>query len=57
MVDDDKRRAIIARRDEGESLRTIADGVKVSLAVVHRVVTEHETQTHGETDATGQEAS
>lgn len=45
VVDDDKRRAIIARRAEGQSLRTIAAGTKVSLAavVVHRVVTEHET--------------
>jgi DNA invertase Pin-like site-specific DNA recombinase len=42
VVDDDKRRAIIARRCEGESLRIIAAGVGVSLAVVHRIVTEHE---------------
>lgn len=42
VVDDDKRRAILARCGEGESLRTIARGVGVSLAVVHRVVTEHE---------------
>lgn len=42
VVDNDKRRAILARRGEGESLRTIARGVEVSLAVVHRVVTEHE---------------
>jgi DNA invertase Pin-like site-specific DNA recombinase len=45
VVDDDKRRAIIARRAEGESLRTIVSGTDVSLAVVHRVVTEHEAQT------------
>jgi DNA invertase Pin-like site-specific DNA recombinase len=43
-VDDDKRRAILARRGEGQSLRTISKGVAVSLAVVHRVVTEHEAQ-------------
>jgi DNA invertase Pin-like site-specific DNA recombinase len=44
VVDDDKHRAIIARRAEGESFRVIARGVKVSVAVVHRVVTEHELQ-------------
>ncbi|MFD7161722.1 recombinase family protein [Kribbella sp. NPDC059898] len=43
VVDDDRRRAILARRNEGESLRVIAAGVGVSLAVVHRIVTEHET--------------
>ena len=35
MVDDDKRRAILARRAEGQALRQIARGVGVSLAVVH----------------------
>jgi DNA invertase Pin-like site-specific DNA recombinase len=35
VVDDDKRRAILARRAEGQSLREIARGVGVSLAVVH----------------------
>jgi DNA invertase Pin-like site-specific DNA recombinase len=40
VVDDDKRRAILARRAEGESLRTIANGTGISLAVVHRIVTE-----------------
>ncbi|HWD83273.1 MAG TPA: recombinase family protein [Kribbella sp.] len=40
VVDDDKRRAILARRNEGQSLRTIATGVGISLAVVHKVVTE-----------------
>ena len=44
VVDDDKRRAILARRAEGESLRTIAAGTGISLTVVHRVITEHETQ-------------
>ncbi|WP_216915247.1 recombinase family protein [Nocardia noduli] len=38
VVDDDKRRAILARRAEGQSLREIARGVEVSLAVVHGVV-------------------
>jgi len=40
VVDDDKRRAILARRAEGESLRAIAAGTKVSLAVVHSVVSQ-----------------
>ena len=44
VVDDDKRRAILARHGEGQSLREIARGVEVSLAVVHRIVTEHEPQ-------------
>ena len=35
MVDADKRRAILARHAEGQSLREIARGVGVSLAVVH----------------------
>jgi len=35
VVDADKRRAILARRAEGQSLRAIARGVGVSLAVVH----------------------
>ncbi|GAB4590336.1 recombinase family protein [Nocardia sp. IFM 10818] len=38
VVDDDKRRAIRARRNEGQSLRTIARGVGVSLATVHAEV-------------------
>jgi DNA invertase Pin-like site-specific DNA recombinase len=38
VVDDDKRRAILARRAEGQSLREISRGVAVSLAVVHGVV-------------------
>jgi DNA invertase Pin-like site-specific DNA recombinase len=42
VVDDDKRRAILARRNEGQSLRSIAAGVGISLAVVHKVVTEAE---------------
>jgi DNA invertase Pin-like site-specific DNA recombinase len=35
VVDDDKRRAILARNAEGQSLREISRGVGVSLAVVH----------------------
>lgn len=42
VVDDQKRRVIIASRSTGESLRSIARAVGVSTAVVHRVVKEHE---------------
>lgn len=42
VVTSDKRRAILARRAEGESLREINRGVGVSLAVVQRVVKEAE---------------
>jgi DNA invertase Pin-like site-specific DNA recombinase len=52
VVDDDKRRAILARQGEGQSLREIARGVEVSLAVVHRVVTEHGAQPRTESPET-----
>lgn len=38
VVDDDKRAAILARRDRDESIRTIAAGVRVSVGTVHRVL-------------------
>ncbi|MEI4744314.1 recombinase family protein [Rhodococcus erythropolis] len=38
VVDDDKRAAILARRNRGESIRTIASGVRVSVGTVHRVL-------------------
>ncbi|GAA3427511.1 hypothetical protein ACWDTT_35280 [Streptosporangium sandarakinum] len=38
MVDDDKRAAILARRQRGESIRTIAAGVNVSVGVVHKTL-------------------
>lgn len=38
MVDDDKRAAILARHRRGESIRTIAAGVKVSIGVVHKTL-------------------
>ncbi|WP_214417277.1 hypothetical protein [Sphaerisporangium fuscum] len=38
VVDDDKRAAILARRRRGESIRTIAAGVKVSVGVVHKTL-------------------
>ncbi|MGH3943312.1 MAG: hypothetical protein ACRDTG_32745 [Pseudonocardiaceae bacterium] len=42
VVDADKRRAILARRAEGQSLCEIARAVGVSLAVVHGEVTAAE---------------
>ncbi|MER5628282.1 hypothetical protein ABT061_45420 [Streptosporangium sp. NPDC002544] len=39
VVDDDKRAAILDRRRRGESIRTIAAGVKVSTGVVHKPLT------------------
>lgn len=38
MVDDDKRAAILARRQRGESIRTIAAGAKVSIGVVRKAL-------------------
>lgn len=40
VVDDDKRAAILARRERGESIRTIAAGVGVSVGVVHKTLTQ-----------------
>jgi DNA invertase Pin-like site-specific DNA recombinase len=38
VVDDDKRAVILARRQRGESIRTIAAGVGVSVGVVHNTL-------------------
>lgn len=38
VVDDDKRRVILARRTEGQSIRQIAAAVKVSVGVVHKTL-------------------
>jgi DNA invertase Pin-like site-specific DNA recombinase len=38
VVDDDKRRVILARRAEGQSIRQIAAAVKVSVGVVHKTL-------------------
>ncbi|MFI6922378.1 hypothetical protein ACIBIZ_20735 [Nonomuraea spiralis] len=38
VVDADKRAAILAPRERGESIRTIAAGVKVSVGVVHKTL-------------------
>jgi DNA invertase Pin-like site-specific DNA recombinase len=43
VVDDDKRAAILARRERGESIRTIAAGVKVSIGVVHKTLADAKT--------------
>ncbi|UEA60661.1 recombinase family protein [Gordonia otitidis] len=41
VVDDDKRAAILARRDRDESIREIAAGVGVSVGTVHKVLMEN----------------
>jgi DNA invertase Pin-like site-specific DNA recombinase len=38
VVDDDKRRVILARHAEGESIRTIARATKLSVGTVHNVI-------------------
>lgn len=38
VIDDDKRAAILARRERDESIREIAAGVGVSVGTVHRVL-------------------
>jgi len=38
VVDDDKRRVILTRRAEGQSIREIAVAVKVSVGVVHKTL-------------------
>ncbi|MEO3853077.1 recombinase family protein [Streptomyces sp. B8F3] len=38
VVDDDKRAAILSRRANGQSMRTIAAGVGVSVGVVHKTL-------------------
>lgn len=42
VVTDDRRRAILGRRDDGESIRQIARGVGISPAVVHGVLRQAE---------------
>jgi len=41
VVDTDKRRIILARHADGESIRTIARATKVSVGTVHKVLVEH----------------
>ncbi|WP_433259165.1 hypothetical protein ACQPYK_23985 [Streptosporangium sp. CA-135522] len=45
VVDDDKRAAIFDRHRRGESIRTIAAGVKVSVGVVHKTLTAARSET------------
>lgn len=40
VVDGDRKAAIFARRDRGESIRTIATALKISVGTVHRVIQE-----------------
>ena len=40
VANDDKRAVILARRARGESMRTIAAGVGVSVGLVHRILTD-----------------
>jgi hypothetical protein len=46
---DDKRAAILARRQRGESIRTIAAGVKVSVGVVHKTLAGAQPDTQPDT--------
>lgn len=47
VVDDDKRAAILSRRERGQSIRTIAAGVKVSVGVVHKTLALQQTGARG----------
>lgn len=38
VINNDKRAAILARREKGESIREIARGLKVSVGTVHHVL-------------------
>ncbi len=41
VVDTDKRRIILARHADGESIRTIARATKVSVGTIHKVLVDH----------------
>ena len=41
VVDTDKRRIILARHADGESIRTSARATKVSVGTVHKVLVDH----------------
>lgn len=51
VIDDDKRAAILARRDKGESIREIASGVGISVGAVHGTLSEHRTLEAAEQEA------
>lgn len=42
VVDADKRRVLFARRDEGESIRKIADALGISVGTVHKELRQRE---------------
>ena len=44
VIDDDKKAAILARRERDESIREIATGVGVSVGTVHKVLAVNETR-------------
>ncbi|WP_028927998.1 helix-turn-helix domain-containing protein [Pseudonocardia acaciae] len=41
VADADKRRIVLARHADGESIRTIARATKLSVGTVHNVVSDH----------------
>ncbi|QRP47932.1 helix-turn-helix domain-containing protein [Amycolatopsis sp. FDAARGOS 1241] len=41
VVDADKRRVILARHADGESVRTIARATQLSVGTVHNVLADH----------------
>ncbi|MFI9597948.1 hypothetical protein [Nonomuraea sp. NPDC052265] len=45
VVDDDERAAILARRQRGESNRTIAAEVEGAIGVVHKTLTDAQPDT------------
>lgn len=48
VVDDDKRRVVLARHAEGESIRTIARATKLSVGTVHNVINASRPAEHTE---------
>jgi DNA invertase Pin-like site-specific DNA recombinase len=46
VVDDDKRRIVLARHAEGESIRTIARATQLSVGTVHTVITDNRPAEH-----------
>jgi DNA invertase Pin-like site-specific DNA recombinase len=46
VVDADKRRIVLARHADGESIRTIARATKLSIGTVHHVLADHRTANH-----------
>jgi DNA invertase Pin-like site-specific DNA recombinase len=46
VVDPDKRRVVLARHADGESIRTIARATRLSVGTVHNVIAEHRAADH-----------